>query len=299
MAWFDFQGHRVWYQRQGSGDPIVFLPNATLDGRLWEHQAEHFKDHYDVIVADLPGFGRSDRLTPSLDLWVRWLGQFVDEMQLAPVTLIGNCMGSLTALTYAADHPSKVNALVLFNTLDKDVGAAGPMGAGAALLKARAFRPVAEAMVLHGPRWVWKRHPGPLAHTAAAYPFLQFGTITDPRQQEYTAHAIRIFADVETRLTLLRLGYTQPTCVLPDAGKIAGLPPLCWIWGEANRLLPLEVGKRQLDVLQPEEAHVIPGRGYAVAWEAPEEVDPIIEAFLSRHRRTHPAAVSSSARLAS
>ena len=105
MAWFDFEGRRVWHERQGSGDPIVFLPNATLDGRLWERQVAHFKDHYDAIVVDLPGFGRSDHLTPSRDLWVRWLGRFVDELQLAPVTLVGNCMGSLTALTYAADHP--------------------------------------------------------------------------------------------------------------------------------------------------------------------------------------------------
>jgi hypothetical protein len=33
----------------------------------------------------------------------------------------------------------------------------------------------------------------------------------------------------------------------------------------------------------PEEVHVIPGRGYAVAWDAPEQINPIIEGFLARH----------------
>ena len=32
MTSFDFEGHRVWYEREGSGEPMVFLPNATLTG---------------------------------------------------------------------------------------------------------------------------------------------------------------------------------------------------------------------------------------------------------------------------
>jgi pimeloyl-ACP methyl ester carboxylesterase len=283
MAWFDFEGHKVWYERRGAGDPIVFLPNATLTGKLWEFQADYFKDTHDVIVVDLPGFGQSDRITPSLELWVRWLGRFVDELDLAPVALVGNCMGSLTALHYAAAYPDRVSALVLFHTLDIDVGSAGPMGGGGGLLDQRWFRPVLEWMVRHQPRWTWERHPGPFNKMATVYPSSQFGTITEQRQAKYTEHAFRCFAEVETRLNLIRLGYTGATCVLPPAGQLASLPPVCWIWGEANRLLPYEVAKQQLDVLEPEEVQVIPDRGYAVAWEAPDDVNPIIQSFLTRH----------------
>lgn len=31
--WFDFEGARVYFQRHGAGEAIVFLPNATLTGR--------------------------------------------------------------------------------------------------------------------------------------------------------------------------------------------------------------------------------------------------------------------------
>lgn len=41
---------------------------------------------------------------------------------------------------------------------------------------------------------------------------------------------------------------------------------------------------RQLDVLRPDEVHVLEGRGYAAAWEAPDQVNRIIERFLDRHR---------------
>ena len=293
MTYFDFEGHRVFYERQGSGEPIVFLPNATLDGKLWEFQADHFKATHDVIVVDLPGFGRSERITPSLDLWVRWLGRFVDELGLAPAALVGNCMGSLTALHYAVANPDKVSALVLIHTLDNDVGRAGPMGGGGGLANHAWFRPALEWMVRHQHPWTWEKHPGPFNKMATVYPFSQFGDVVDDRQAEYTAHAFERFAEVDTRLNLVRLAYTGDTCTLPPAEALAKAPPICWIWAEANKLLPYDVGRRQLDALHPEEVHVIPGRGYAVAWEAPEIVNPIIESFLTRHvarPKTHPKA---------
>ena len=271
----------------------MFLPNATLDGKLWEFQADHFKTTHDVIVVDLPGFGRSDRVTPSLDLWVHWLDRFVDELTLAPVALVGNCMGSLTALHYAVAKPDNVSALVLIHTLEKDVGSAGPMGGGGGLLDHARLRPVIEWMVRHQHAWTWEKHPGPFNKMATVYPSSQFGDVVDERQAEYTAHAFERFAEVDTRLNLVRLGYTGETCVLPPAEALAKAPPICWIWGDANKLLPYEVGKRQLAVLHPEEVHVLPGRGYAVAWEAPEIVNPIIESFLTRHAaeaKAHPKA---------
>jgi pimeloyl-ACP methyl ester carboxylesterase len=55
----EFDGNRIWYQRQGSGHPIVPLHHA--DHRLWDLQVAQFRRYYDVIVPDLIGFGQSDR----------------------------------------------------------------------------------------------------------------------------------------------------------------------------------------------------------------------------------------------
>jgi hypothetical protein len=51
------------------------------------------------------------------------------------------------------------------------------------------------------------------------------------------------------------------------------LYPFDRIWGESNRLLPLDAGKRQLHVLKPDEVHILKGCGYAAAWESPYEVN--------------------------
>jgi pimeloyl-ACP methyl ester carboxylesterase len=278
MTWFEFDGHRVFYTREGAGDPIVFLPNATLTGRLWEHQAEHFKTTNDVIVVDLPGFGRSDRQTPTLELYVRWLERFIDG--LVPVALVGNCIGSLAALHYAVRRPEAVRALVLINMLDPDVGVAGIFKRGSQLVDHPRLRPVMEAWFRHMPR-PERRHP--------PYWRSQFGTIREPRQQAYLDHARRCWAEPETRLNWLALGFDPSNEGLPPKEKLAGLPPVCWIWGRDNKILPYEVGKRQLDALEPEEVHVIDGRGYAVAWDAADEINQIIETFLARHPTAGPA----------
>ena len=274
MTYFPFEGRRVFYTREGAGDPIIFLPNATLTGKLWEHQAEHFRQTNDVIVVDLPGFGQSDRARPSLELYVRWLDRFVDELELAPVALVGNCIGSLSALHYAVRRPEAVRALVLLNMLDPVVGVAGIFKPGSGLVRYRRLRPLVETWIRHMPS-PDRRHP--------LYWRSQFGGVREPSQQEYLEHARRCWADAETRLDWLALGYDGSNEGLPPADELTGLPPVCWIWGRDNRILPYEVGKRQPEILKPEEVHVIDGRGYAVAWDTPDEINTIIERFLARH----------------
>jgi pimeloyl-ACP methyl ester carboxylesterase len=100
---------------------------------------------------------------------------------------------------------------------------------------------------------------------------------------------VQCFSDPATRVNLLRLGYTDESAVLPSAEQLVDRPPICWVWGKANRLLPYEVGKKQLDILKPEEVHLIEGRGYAVAWEDPDEINTIIERFLDRYPRSRVA----------
>jgi pimeloyl-ACP methyl ester carboxylesterase len=169
-----------------------------------------------------------------------------------------------------------VRALVLINTLDPDVGVAGIFKRGSNLVDHPRLRPVMETWFRHMPH-PERRHP--------PYWRSQFGTIREPQQQEYLEHARLCWADPETRLNWLALGFDPSNQGLPPGEKLAGLPPVCWIWGRDNKILPYEVGKRQLDVLKTDEVHVIDRRGYAVAWEAPDEINRIIDTFLNRHRR--------------
>ena len=216
-ATYDFEGRRVWYQREGNGHPIVFLPNATLTSKLWEHQVDYFRHTHDVIAVDLPGFGRSDRLRhPTLALCVSWLERFVDDFDLAPVTLVGNCLGSLTSLHYAARHPENVSALVLIHTLTSEGNRAG-LGPLAEIPRTRVLK--------HPARWHLGHMP-PRQLQKFIYVRGQFGRIKRSANSEYLEHVHRTFGERSTRFAFFDLGRDIESWVLPEWTGIANRPPV-------------------------------------------------------------------------
>ncbi len=127
MRSFSYQGHEVFYRREGRGSPIVFLHNGGTSHRIWEPLLEHYARDHDVIAMDMLGFGRSarPRVNYTLDLYVSQLAALLDELELEQVTLVGNCMGAATALTYAAQCPESTQTVIAVNVLTDHTVARG------------------------------------------------------------------------------------------------------------------------------------------------------------------------------
>ncbi len=51
--------NQLAYNRQGSGFPFVLVHGYLAGAAIWDNQIDHFKDYFDVIVPNLPGFGQS------------------------------------------------------------------------------------------------------------------------------------------------------------------------------------------------------------------------------------------------
>ncbi|WP_030044317.1 alpha/beta fold hydrolase, partial [Streptomyces resistomycificus] len=101
--------------------PLVLLHTVRT-------QAEHFRllipliaDHYTVYALDLPGMGYSEIVPgasydePAMRAGVERL---LTELDLHDVTLVGESMGAVLALTTAADLPERVRRVVAVNTYD-------------------------------------------------------------------------------------------------------------------------------------------------------------------------------------
>ncbi|MEU0881250.1 alpha/beta hydrolase [Lentzea sp. NPDC005914] len=112
---------RLRYLTGGSGTPLVLLHTVRT-------QAEHFRQlvplvqqRYTVYALDLPGMGHSQIVPgasydePAMRDAVKSL---VTQLDLRDVTLLGESMGAVLALTTAADLPDRVHRVVAVNAYD-------------------------------------------------------------------------------------------------------------------------------------------------------------------------------------
>jgi pimeloyl-ACP methyl ester carboxylesterase len=103
------------YERRGSGRPVVLLHGWCLTGRLWDYEEERLAGSFDVVVPDLPGFGRSDGLDGPYDLdrFSASVLELLDELGLEDAVLIGFAFGALVAMAAAASGTSRIGGVVL------------------------------------------------------------------------------------------------------------------------------------------------------------------------------------------
>lgn len=110
-----FDGHRVYYETSGEGDPaVVFIHGWTCDSTFWQAQRDAVNKKHRAIVLDLPGHGRSDKpeLTYDLPLFSRAVRAVLDAAKADRVVLVGHSMGAGVMRQVYADQPERVVALV-------------------------------------------------------------------------------------------------------------------------------------------------------------------------------------------
>jgi len=112
-------GHSLYWERCGTpgGKPAIFLHGGPGAGCSPDHRRQFDPAHYDVLLFDQRGCGRS---TPHASLEANTTWHLVDDMeklrQLARVErwmVFGGSWGSTLALAYAQTHPERVTELVL------------------------------------------------------------------------------------------------------------------------------------------------------------------------------------------
>ena len=107
---------RIYYETEGTGDPMVLIHGAGQDTLSWRFAVPYLSKHYKTIAIDLPGHGKSV-IAPQgpitcIEDYARFLNAFVDEMKLAPATLVGHSMSGNTVLQASLNRPDQIKAAV-------------------------------------------------------------------------------------------------------------------------------------------------------------------------------------------
>lgn len=101
---------------QGRPEKMIFLPGFADTKENFYNAAQFLVGDYDVMIPDLPGFGRSFKRkgeTYSLANYGKWMLDFIESTGWTDFHLVGNSLGGAAAVQVALSIPDKVKSLTL------------------------------------------------------------------------------------------------------------------------------------------------------------------------------------------
>jgi pimeloyl-ACP methyl ester carboxylesterase len=114
QSFVEVDGCKVHLRRGGTGDPLLFLHGASGAPVVLPFM-EKLAQRFDVLVPEHPGYGKSDEpewLENIHDMAYFYL-DFIKELGLKNLTLVGSSMGGWMAMEIAVRDTSRLKSLVL------------------------------------------------------------------------------------------------------------------------------------------------------------------------------------------
>lgn len=258
-----------WFCREtGQGFPLLLLHGLGANSFSWRDNLGPLSRKFRVLAPDLPAHGATPAIATEdfhLETLAAGLRRFLDYRGISRAALAGNSLGGSLALLLAREAPERFPALVLLApaaALTRLPWVFYPLRLpvlGAAL--ARGLGPWIVPLGLRLAYHRWER-------------------ITPEVVAGYAA----TFRNPANRRALRELA-CQADCWPPP--RVEALlkeirQPVCLIWGERDRILPVAQARWLAARLPQAEVHLLPEVGHAPQEEDPEAVNQIIIAFLDR-----------------
>jgi pimeloyl-ACP methyl ester carboxylesterase len=257
--------HVVEHGRDGGRLPLLMLAEPPATSYLWRDVARDLGRDRRCFMPDLIGTGASERPPErrayAIDAQAQALGSLLDVLGLARVAVVASGLGGAIAVELAARLPERIAALTLIGAVvHGDVWPTHgvlpllPVGPGEALF------------TLLRRREAGRRR---LAGLLAADPGPDLDHYLDPLRHRDGARAmLRVLRSVDMQ-------------VLARSRELVGIspPPTLILWGERDRLLSLDYGRR---VAAEFGATWVPiaDAGHLVARDRPERVAEELAGFL-------------------
>jgi pimeloyl-ACP methyl ester carboxylesterase len=126
-GWLDWKrtgvaGRTAVYGEAGTGVPVLFLHGWGLDHKAYKRALSRLvRAGLHVYAPALPGFGGTAGLggrSVALEDYADWVATFLDSVGVEEkVIVMGHSFGGGVAIELAHDHPDRVRALVLINSV--------------------------------------------------------------------------------------------------------------------------------------------------------------------------------------
>ena len=258
----------------GGGLPLVMLHGGGPGASAWSNFGSalpRFAADFRTLLVDQPGFGDSDKPEVVGNYFrhsAGYLRDFLDELGIERIHLLGNSLGGGTAARFALENPKRVGRLVLM----------GPGGLNLNVLSADPTEGVQRLMD-------FSQHPSREALRAfISTMVVDQSLVTDELVEERFADATAPGA--QEAMQSMGMSFWNPDSfedglIWRDAHQLKR--PTLLTWGREDRVNPLDGAFVALKMIPKATLHVFPNCGHWAQIEAADEFRQVCTAYLSNH----------------
>jgi Predicted hydrolases or acyltransferases (alpha/beta hydrolase superfamily) len=106
--------NKIVYTVEGEGEPLLLVHGLSGSGRWWRHNLPVLAQSYACHIIELVGYGVNRALRPTrLETAAEALAQFISTLPTGRANVLGHSMGGQICTYLAAQHPERVEKLVL------------------------------------------------------------------------------------------------------------------------------------------------------------------------------------------
>src|SRR4249919_1771674 len=258
MPSVDAGGTELYYERSGSGEPLLLIQGMSATHMAWGRPfLEGLEPRFECIAFDNRGMGRSGRAElpfGSAEMAADTAG-LLDALEIETAHVVGISMGGMIAQELALAHPERIRTLTIGASYCG--GPNGELMAPEDLQMLAAAYASGEAERVFRAMWEINLSPGFRAEESNYMAFVEMGSAL-PALRPVVMQQMRACGEHDTAERLSRI--SLPTLV---------------IHGDADRLLGPANG-REIAALIPARLEMLEGVGHMFWWEQPERSAELI-----------------------
>lgn len=114
----EIKGLNISYQVAGEGDTVLLLHGWGGEAASFQPVFEWLAQFHKVYALDLPGFGMSQMPPTAWDTsdYAQFVTAFLEKLCIPKAHLIGHSFGGRISIILSAEHPEKVDKLILVDS---------------------------------------------------------------------------------------------------------------------------------------------------------------------------------------
>ena len=245
------------YLSAGAGFPVICLHGGGAGAVTWYPSIGPLAQHFRVVTPDIVGYGESDKPDASYDraYFASWLKQFLDALGITRAHIVGLSQGGAIALQFTLDNPEMVDKLVLIDS--------GGLGAKSPL------------MSIVGMLWL-NTLPSSWANRFYSRYILFNPDNRDPNHGRYSVEVLKAAGGKKA----FSQGRGAAVSALTEEALRKIQNKTLMIWGENDRLFPIEFAAKAVAMMPDAELYSIKDAGHLPMMDQPAVFNRAVAKFL-------------------